>query len=395
MPSRYRWRSHDSAKGSPTNTSTQLYANRTHIDPALNSAIGVAMLDIEIFENVFPAGVTYTPGVVTSIQEFQHALGGKTFFERLLDVIKVRGGTTSTIIGEIRANWCPGRKVYPPKNNEQLRDLHKRITTAETSLHNKHCLIFYLLKDLSPQYHQIPELADGFARDVHLEKRFWTFIEGLWALDHLEFRTAVEHLTHPSIIPTFPDEILYMLLKGRDRLTSVGMQKNSEDDILALAYYNCVKPPLEEAKVRDEFAKYMSARNVTETYYWIHTRPEYEQKPLLEILMDQTLERSAWSNSMGDETYTREEKALEFVSLPFSEDEEAFVETFLTEGKGRNYQGANDTLMMRRIAMGRLADVAKETGNRGRRHDGVTWEVLKDGVKRGLGPRKDEEALKF
>tara|TARA_R110002003_G_scaffold198_5_gene15453 strand:- start:745 stop:1515 length:771 start_codon:yes stop_codon:yes gene_type:complete len=251
-------------------------------------------------------------------------------------------------------------------------------------------LIFYLLKDLSPQIHEATELATGFARDVHLEKRFWTFIEGLWALDHFQFRTAVENLTHPSIIPTFPDEIMYTLLKGMDRSGSVGLQKAAEDDILPLAYYNCVKPPLEEQKVRDEFAKYLAGRNVTETFYWIRTRPEYEHRPLMEILMEETLERSAWSTRAVDEVYTREEKAMEFVSLPFSDEEEEFVEKFLTEGKGRTYLGAQDTVLMRRIAVGRLTDVASEAATRGRKLDGVNWEMLKDGVKKGLGPRKDE-----
>jgi hypothetical protein len=274
-----------------------------------------------------------------------------------------------------------------------LHDLHQRIISAETSLHNKHCLIFYLLKDLSPQIHEATELATGFARDVHLEKRFWTFIEGLWALDHFQFRTAVENLTHPSIIPTFPDEIMYTLLKGMDKSGNVGLQKAAEDDILPLAYYNCVKPPLEEQKVRDEFAKYLAGRNVTETFYWIRTRPEYEHRPLLEILMEQTLERSAWSTRAEDEVYTREEKAMEFASLPFSDEEEEFVEKFLTEGKGRTYQGAQDTVLMRRIAMGRLTDVASEAATRGRKLDGVNWEMLKDGVKKGLGPRKDEAAF--
>jgi hypothetical protein len=254
-------------------------------------------------------------------------------------------------------------------------------------------LIFYLLKDLSPQHHGATELATGFARDVHLEKRFWTFIEGLWALDHLEFRTAVENLTHPSIIPTFPDEILFTLLKGRDKLGSVGVQKGTEDDILPLAYYNCVKPPLEDQKIRNEFAKYMSGRNVTETYYWIRDRPDHEHRPLLEILIEQTLEQGAWSSSAEDDLYTREEKAIEFVGLPFSDEEEEFVEKFLTEGRGRTYRGAQDTLLMRRIAMGRLADVAGENGTRGRTHDSVNWGTLKDGIKRGLGPRKDDESF--
>jgi hypothetical protein len=283
--------------------------------------------------------------------------------------------------------------MYPPKNTQGLHDLHERIIAAETSLHNKHCLIFYLLKDLSPQHHGTTELATGFAQNIHLEKRFWTFIEGLWALDHLEFRTAVEHLSHPSIIPTFPDEILYTLMKGRDRLPSIGVAKGTADDILPLAYYNCVKPPLDDEKTRNEFAKYLSGRNVTETYYWIRDRPDHEHKQLLEILMEQTLERSSWSRGEEAQLYTREEKAVEFVSLPFNDEEEEFIEKFLTEGKGRTYVGAQDTVLMRRIAMGRLADVANEAGARGQRHGNVNWEMLKDGVKQGLGPRKDEESF--
>ncbi|OAK95118.1 hypothetical protein IQ06DRAFT_381614 [Phaeosphaeriaceae sp. SRC1lsM3a] len=335
------------------------------------------MLDIEDFDAVFPDGVTYTDGIVAHIQEYQHALGGKTFFERLLALLKIQGG----------------RRSYPPKNHAALQDLYNRILSAETSLHNKHCLLFYLLKDLSPQYHGATELATTFAHQVHLEKRFWTFIEGLWALDHLEFRTAVENLTHPSIIPTFPDEILYTLMRGRDRLGSVGLEKSTEEDILPLAYYNCVKPPLDDEKTRDEFAKYISARNVTEAYYWLRDRPEHEHPHLLELLVETTLESSAWSTGVDEELYTRPDKAVELVNLPFNEEEEKHVEKFLTEGKGRTYRGAQDTLLMRRIAMGRLADVAGEKGSRGRRHDGVTWEVLKDGVKQGLGPRGDEKAF--
>ena len=229
---------------------------------------------------------------------------------------------------------------------------------------------------------------------MHLEKRFWTFIEGLWALDHLDFAIAVSNLTHPSIIPTFPDEIMLTLLKGKETLSSVGVQPSPQDDILPLAYYNCVKPPLDDAKVRTEFAKYLSGRDVTETYYWIRGRPTHEHKPLLEVLIEQTLDKHAGGSSAADEQgYSREDKAMELVNLPFSSEEDAFLEKFLTEGKGRVFQGAHDTVMMRRIATGKLADVAGDTSTRGRRVDGVNWEVLKDGVKKGLGPRKDEEGF--
>lgn len=241
--------------------------------------------------------------------------------------------------------------------------------------------------------HSEVELSEAFAADVHLEKRFETFIKGLWALDRMEFATAVGHLTDPGIIPTFPDEIIHTLLKGRDRLNGVGMQRRPEDDVLPLAYYNCAKPPLDNDKIRVEFAQYLSDRNVTETYWWIHTRPEYEHKPLLEILIEQTLEKNAWSSSPDDDGYPRSQKAVELVSLPFTEDEEEYIERFLTEGKGRTYQGAQDTVIMRRIATGRLTRGLGETHLRGRRLMGLNWEMLKDGVKKGLGPRNDDDAF--
>lgn len=48
------------------------------------------MLDVEDFEAVFQ-GLNYTDGMVQQIQENQHALGGRTFFERLLDLLKIKG----------------------------------------------------------------------------------------------------------------------------------------------------------------------------------------------------------------------------------------------------------------------------------------------------------------
>lgn len=184
---------------------------------------------------------------------------------------------------------------------------------------------------------------------------------------------------------------MHTLLTGRDKLNSLGMVRDPKDDVLALAYYNCVKPPLEDEKIRVAFARYLANRNVTEMYYWIHGRPEYEQKPLLEIVIEETLDHDAWSERPEHDVYTRDAKAYELVSLPLSEEEEGFIEKFLTEGRGRTFQNAQDVVMMRKIATGKLADVAADVGTRGRRVDGVNWDVLKDGVKRGLGPRKDEK----
>lgn len=182
------------------------------------------------------------------------------------------------------------------------------------------------------------------------------------------------------------------LLKGKSMLLRLGNPPpTAQDDLMALAYYNCVKPPLETAKVRNEFAKYLAGRNITEAYYWIHTRPEHEQNSLLEILVEQALARDSYSSDDGD--YKRVDRALEFVGLSFTEREEEFIEKFLTEGQGRNYEGAKDTALMRKIATGKLVDVANDNGVRGRNYDGVNWGLLRDGVRKGLGPRVDEESF--
>ncbi|KAF1977016.1 hypothetical protein BU23DRAFT_550957 [Bimuria novae-zelandiae CBS 107.79] len=333
------------------------------------------MIDIEDYDALFPHG-SYTEALRSDIQDSQSTLGGRTFFERLLDLLNIQ--------------W---RKMYPPQGDDGLRKLHKRICDAPSPLHYKHCLIFYLLRDLSPHYKTSPEWATQFANNVHLETRFWTFVEGIWELDHLQFNNAVGHLTHPSIIPTFPDEILLTLLNRRHHQLS-GM---NETDILPLAYYNCVKPPLASDAVRQPFVKYLAARNVTEAYYWIRARPDHEHRQLLEALIEQTLDHSTWAGGDAKELehiYPKQEKAIELVGLPFSEEEEEWLEKFLTEGKGRTLRAAEDTVLMRRIATGRLHSFVSSKVNPQKAHNGVDWDILKNGVKRGLGPREGLEDFK-
>ena len=48
------------------------------------------MLDIEDFSAVF-RDLNYSDGIVQKIQEYQHALGGRTFFERLLELLQIKG----------------------------------------------------------------------------------------------------------------------------------------------------------------------------------------------------------------------------------------------------------------------------------------------------------------
>ena len=278
-------------------------------------------------------------------------------------------------------NLTPAGNLYPPRTINDLRELHKRIVSSPIALVNKHCLLFYLLKDLSPSIHSETEIAASFARTVHLPNKFWTFLEGLWALDRLQFQTATEYLTHPSLLPTFPEEILNVLLKHAGE-TGSGRGK---DEALALAYYHTVQPPLKSEEVRESFFAYLADRSVTEAFYFARARPQDEQRRLLELLISQTLQ------SFSGER--RAERGVELVDLPLNADEEEWFEEFLLEGKGRNLHGSRDTVMMRRIATGKLKEAVRDGGVKGRKFDDVNWEVVKDGIGRGLGPRKEEETF--
>jgi len=48
------------------------------------------MLDVEDFEAVY-RDLYYTDGLVQEIQSYRTALGGRTFFERLLILLQIKG----------------------------------------------------------------------------------------------------------------------------------------------------------------------------------------------------------------------------------------------------------------------------------------------------------------
>jgi hypothetical protein len=56
------------------------------------------MYDIENYDTVFKQG-KYSPALVNEIQSAQHTLGGRTFFERLLELLGIK---------------CPSHTNSPP-----------------------------------------------------------------------------------------------------------------------------------------------------------------------------------------------------------------------------------------------------------------------------------------
>jgi len=123
----------------------------------------------------------------------------------------------------------------------------------------------------------------------------------------------------------------------------------------------------------------MCTASLTEAFYFSRSQGPLRHEQLFEQLIHSVL-----SSHAGD---ARGNRARELISLPLDEEEEGWFEAFLLEGKGHALPGARDTVMMRKVATGRVVE-AVEFGRKltGRKFDGVNWASLREGLQLGAKP---------
>ncbi|GLI75477.1 hypothetical protein PoHVEF18_003731 [Penicillium ochrochloron] len=305
------------------------------------------MAQWEDFNHIFSFNkkYSYDAKVVEQIISNRKALENQLFADRLLGLAGITGVT----------------KVYPPKSNADLRSLIEHIVSSELDIHHKQALVYYILKDCR----SAPEAAPHFAQDCHLPEKYRLFIEGLWNLDRLEFRRAIEFLAEPSLIPTFPDEILHVLTLS---------QLPKHDDSLAIAYYLTAAPPLATEKVQRAFFETLCRSNVTEAFYFTRKYDESQRRSYFEQLVEFVHKTPAGQ--------TRSKRAMELVGLPLGEDEEEWFEETLLHGSARSFPGAKDTVMMRRLATGQMSGLGTELESLGgKKVDGLNWDTLRESMR--------------
>ncbi|KAL1962332.1 hypothetical protein VTN77DRAFT_9823 [Rasamsonia byssochlamydoides] len=297
----------------------------------------------------FNKDFTYDGKVVDQILASRRALENQLFVDRLLTLLGVKAV----------------QKIYPPKTNQDLRNLYQQIVSSPFPSHHKQALIYYILRDCRGA----SDASAQFARRSYLPEKYRLFIDGLWHLDRLEFRRALEYLTEPSLIPTFPDEILYVLT----------LQKlPKHDDSLAIAYYLTVSPPLASEKVQQSFFETLCRTSITEAFFFSRKHEDDRRRQYLEQLVLFVHKTSAGK--------LRGDRAIELVNLPFDEQEEQWFEDSLLHGKASTLPGAKDTVMMRRLATGRLQNLSAEVESLGgRKVDGINWDDLRQNID-GNGP---------
>ncbi|KAH7369823.1 nuclear pore complex assembly-domain-containing protein [Rhexocercosporidium sp. MPI-PUGE-AT-0058] len=260
-------------------------------------------------------------------------------------------------------------KFYPPKSNNALRTLHKAIIESSGADHTKISVLYYLLLTFDfPTSKRDYSLA--LEQSTFLPQKYQIYMKGLWHMDRKEFESAVQYLTHPSLIPTFADEILEVLVR-----------KSKEDLTLALAYYHTAQPTLTGRSAIECLFSAIARTSVTEAFYFARGQPQYAQRHMFEMLISVVLNNSP-KETIGD-------RSLELVNLPLSLEEDGWLEEYVLHGDGRNLKRGRDTLMMRKIGTGNFTDSLSMRGINNRPIDHLDWSNLSEGIKHGLGPRLD------
>ncbi|EXJ73776.1 uncharacterized protein A1O5_03538 [Cladophialophora psammophila CBS 110553] len=303
------------------------------------------MLNWHDFDAVFQpkTDYAYDSRTVETIIRHRKEFGDQLFFDRIWRTI----GLTR-----------PARNNYPPRSNQDLRNLWSKVVQSTAPDEQKLALLYYLLRDCR----QLPNSDSNFARRTYLPRRWQLLVAGLWELDHGQFSRALEHLTDPSLTPTFTDEILLTLLRHPKC-----------DPSLATAYYVAMSPPLEDPAALEAYFGLVMTNSLVEAYYFAQRQSGTKHKMLFEKLVV--------SVHQDNPSPSRSERATLLVGMPLTVEEEAWFERCILDGAASKLPGAKDSLMVRRIITGRsTSDSTALSRLKGDSIGGINWENVKAGI---------------
>ncbi|KAI1624983.1 nuclear pore complex assembly-domain-containing protein [Exophiala viscosa] len=303
------------------------------------------MFDWQDFDTVFQPkpDFAFDNKTVESVLKHRKEFGDQLFFDRIWKSI----GLTR-----------PSRNNYPPRTNQDLRNLWSKIVQSPAADEQKLALLYYVLRDCR----QLSNADTNFARRTYLPQKYQLLVAGLWELDHAQFSRALEHLTDPCLTPTFADEILLALIHHPKCQSS-----------LATAYYITVSPPLKHQSTLEAYFDLVLANNIVQAYYFAKKQGKQRHKTLFEKIIVAVHKEKPGA--------TRAERASLLLGLPFTAEEEAWFEECLLSGAGSKLPNAKDSVMARNIATGR--SISGENGLsrlKGENIGGITWDTVVTGI---------------
>ncbi|KAF9347194.1 hypothetical protein BGX26_001296 [Mortierella sp. AD094] len=132
------------------------------------------------------AKFNYADSELAEIEDRRQQLGGKLFYDRLLEFVELEVGV-----------------LYPPENHAQQRNLWTNIYfNGNLNTDNRNCLAYYLLKN------QHGSISEQFLKEYMIPAKFVDLMNGFWALDHFEFKNAVLYLSRPGLTVDWIEEVI-------------------------------------------------------------------------------------------------------------------------------------------------------------------------------------------
>ncbi|SCV57079.1 uncharacterized protein FFB14_14953 [Fusarium fujikuroi] len=300
------------------------------------------MLDYTNLHEVFAEGLAnpYDRETQRDIEHSRKEFDGALFIDRVL-----------------RAVGITKAKIYPPKTDNALKQLHQQICESTMSLQHKFSIFYYILLDFDLTAGR-ESASDAFVDASGMPKKYQIFMKGLWYLDRQEYSRALEYVSHPSLIPDFADNIMTVLVQSAQ----------DGDYSIALSYFYTVQPKLKTSAALELLFGAMAKTNISEALFYSRTQSPHTRELLFRQLIASVLD------SPHDEL---SERASQLTFLPFDKSEETWFEEYLLHGNGKTHKKAKDTLVMRKIACDQFSDVAKI------RHGGQ-WSGILEGIKGGI-----------
>ncbi|KYK54078.1 Elys [Drechmeria coniospora] len=305
------------------------------------------MLDYTKHQDVFPAGLQspYDRKLQHEIEEHRKSLGGSLFIDRVMKALGISKA-----------------KLYPPKSDSGVHQLHQQICGASMSTNHKQSLLYYILLDFDRLGRQ-NAVSESFASDSGMPSTFQVFMKGLWHMDRQDYERALEYVAHPSLSPDFADDIVITLVRHAP----------GNDYSLALSYHHAVQPVLKTSLALELLFDAMARTNVTEALLFSRSHPPHTRQVLFRRLLSSILQPRGKEPAVdgGDIAF-----------MPLDAAEEEWFEEHLTTGEGRSLSKAKETLLIRKIACDRFAEAGKQRSS-------GPWGAVLEGIRHGIEGHAD------
>lgn len=165
-------------------------------------------------------------GAHRAIRERRDELGGLLFIDKLAAELlhlphkgqpQASGSSPPAESLLPQLSWDSWKQMYPPQNLASLVKLIEIIESRVRKDINKISLIYYILLDYPASFTAGDSLPKYYADETDLPEGYRHLIKGLHLMDSFHFEKGLTHLCQPSVVPTYPEQVVSAFVKSHTK----------------------------------------------------------------------------------------------------------------------------------------------------------------------------------